>query len=184
MEPSALVYDTAAAAEVWRRVEPAIPAYGEGVCPAGACCPLPRRETDTETALGQLITDGAQLYADCRRCAAQSPRSTRNSLLCLAQEQQRAVRSLLAAYFLHTGRWRQPPLPPPGVQEPLPLSLRRVYIAEAVFQRGCGALSQQLEDGCLRQLLTAEAQRSATRAKKLAVLLESTLTTGNNLLKW
>ena len=36
----------------------------------------------------------------------------------------------------------------------------------------------------LRQLLTAEAQRSATRAKKLAVLLESTLTTGNNLLKW
>jgi hypothetical protein len=59
-----------------------------------------------------------------------------------------------------------------------------VYIAEAVFQRGCGALSQQLEDGCLRQLLTAEAQRSAARAKKLAVLLESTLTTGNNLLKW
>ena len=114
MEPSALVYDTAAAAEVWRRVEPAIPAYGEGMCPAGACCPLPRRETDTETALGQLITDGAQLYADCRRCAAQSPRSTRNSLLCLAQEQQRAVRSLLAAYFLHTGRWRQPPLPPRG----------------------------------------------------------------------
>ena len=94
------------------------------------------------------------------------------------------MRSLLAAYFLHTGRWRQPPLPPPGVQETLPLSLRRVYIAEAVFQRGCGALSQQLEDGCLRQLLTAEAQRSATRAKKLAVLLESTLTTGNSLLKW
>ena len=177
MEPSALVYDTAAAAEVWRRVEPAIPAYGEGMCPAGACCPLPRRETDTETALGQLITDGAQLYADCRRCAAQSPRSTRNSLLCLAQEQQRAVRSLLEHRLgdVH---------PPPGVQETLPLSLRRVYIAEAVFQRGCGALSQQLEDGCLRQLLTAEAQRSAARVKRLAVLLESTLTTGNNLLKW
>ena len=46
MEPSALVYDTAAAAEVWRRVAPAIPAYGAGVCPAGATCPLPRRETD------------------------------------------------------------------------------------------------------------------------------------------
>ena len=52
MEPSALVYDTAAAAEVWRRVAPAIPAYGAGVCPAGATCPLPRRETDGEAALG------------------------------------------------------------------------------------------------------------------------------------
>lgn len=39
MEPSALVYDTAAAAEVWRRVAPAIPAYGAGVCP----CPGGRR---------------------------------------------------------------------------------------------------------------------------------------------
>ena len=184
MEPSALVYDTAAAAEVWRRVEPAIPAYGEGVCPAGACCPLPRRETDTETALGQLITDGAQLYADCRRCAAQSPRSTRNSLLCLAQEQQRAVRSLLTAYFLHTGRWRQPPAPPPGTQEPWPAALRRVYIAEAVLQRDCTALAERMEDGCLRQLLAAESQRAADRAKKLAVLLENALTTENNLLKW
>ena len=59
MEPSALVYDTAAAAEVWRRVAPAIPAYGAGVCPAGATCPLPRRETDGEAALGSLIADGA-----------------------------------------------------------------------------------------------------------------------------
>ena len=62
MEPSALVYDTAAAAEVWRRVAPAIPAYGAGVCPAGATCPLPRRETDGEAALGSLIADGAALY--------------------------------------------------------------------------------------------------------------------------
>ena len=69
MEPSALVYDTAAAAEVWRRVAPAIPAYGAGVCPAGATCPLPRRETDGEAALGSLIADGAALYAACRRGA-------------------------------------------------------------------------------------------------------------------
>ena len=105
MEPSALVYDTAAAAEVWRRVAPAIPAYGAGVCPAGATCPLPRRETDGEAALGSLIADGA-------------------------------------------------------------------------------ALAEQLENGCLRQLLAAEAERAAARGKSLAALLENSLTTANNLLKW
>ena len=46
MEPSPLVYDTAAAAAVWQRVGPALPAYDAAPCPAGACCPLPRRETD------------------------------------------------------------------------------------------------------------------------------------------
>ena len=56
MEPSALVYDTAAAAEVWRRVAPAIPAYGAGVCPAGATCPLPRRETDGEVKRIEIAT--------------------------------------------------------------------------------------------------------------------------------
>ena len=100
MEPSALVYDTAAAAEVWRRVAPAIPAYGAGVCPAGATCPLPRRETDGEAALGSLIADGAALYAACRRCAARSPHGARRVLEQLAREQQRTERSLLAASFL------------------------------------------------------------------------------------
>ncbi len=50
MEPSPLVYDTAAAAAVWQRVGPALPAYDAAPCPAGACCPLPRRETDSEAA--------------------------------------------------------------------------------------------------------------------------------------
>lgn len=181
---SPLVYDTGTAAEVWRRVEPALPAYGEAVCPTGVCCPLPRCEADGETELGRLIADTAGLYAHCRRCAARSPRSARGVLGLLAQEQQRTVRSLLAAYFLHTGRWYQPPAPPPTVREPWLTALRRVYMAEAVLQRDCTALAARMADGCLRQLLTAEAQRAADRAKKLAVLLENTLTTGNNLLKW
>ena len=151
MEPSALVYDTAAAAEVWRRVAPAIPAYGAGVCPAGATCPLPRRETDGEAALGSLIADGAALYAACRRC---------------------------------TGRWRQPPVPAAGLQEPWLTALRRVFLAESVLQRDCAALAEQLENGCLRQLLAAEAERAAARGKSLAALLENSLTTANNLLKW
>lgn len=184
MEPSALVYDTAAAAEVWRRVAPAIPAYGADTCPVGACCPLPRREADGETALGRLIADGAALYAACRRCAVRSPRSVRRELERLSREQQRAVRSLLAAYFLLTGRWCQPPAPAAGVQEPWLAALRRVFLAESVLQRDCAALAEQLENGCLRQLLAAEAERAAARGKSLAVLLENSLTMANNLLKW
>ena len=34
MEPSPLVYDTAAAAAVWQRVGPALPAYDAAPCPA------------------------------------------------------------------------------------------------------------------------------------------------------
>lgn len=109
MEPSPLVYDTAAAAAVWQRVGPALPAYDAAPCPVGACCPLPRRETDSEAMLGGLIAEGAALYACCRRCAVRAPRQSRQALEQLAREEQRAVRALLAAYFLHTGRWRQPP---------------------------------------------------------------------------
>ena len=139
MEPSPLVYDTAAAAP----------------CPAGACCPLPRRETDSEAMLGGLIAEGAALYACCRRCAVRAPRQSRQALEQLAREEQRAVRAL-----------------------------RRVYVGEAVVQRGCADLAARMEDGCLRQLLAAEADRAAERGKRLANLLEKALTTENNLLKW
>lgn len=124
MEPSPLVYDTAAAAAVWQRVGPALPAYDAAPCPAGACCPLPRRETDSEAMLGGLIAEGAALYACCRRCAVRAPRQSRQALEQLAREEQRAVRALLAAYFLHTGRWRQPPAPAAGVRETWLAALR------------------------------------------------------------
>ena len=155
MEPSPLVYDTAAAAAVWQRVGPVLPAYDAAPCPAGACCPLPRRETDSEAMLGGLITEGAALYACCRRCAVRAPRQSRQALEQLAREEQRAVRALLAAYFLHTGRWRQPPAPAAGVRETWLAALRRVYVGEAVVQRGCADLAARMEDGCLRQLLAA-----------------------------
>ena len=84
MEPSPLVYDTAAAAAVWQRVGPALPAYDAAPCPVGACCPLPRRETDSEAMLGGLIAEGAALYACCRRCAVRAPRQSRQALEQLA----------------------------------------------------------------------------------------------------
>lgn len=184
MEPSPLVYDTAASAAVWQRVSPSIPAFDAAPCPTGASCPLPRRESEAEAALGALIGRAAEVYALCRRCGVRAPRSARRTLEQLALEQQRAVRALLAAYFLHTGRWRQPPAPPPGAQEPWLVSLRRVYAAESGLCRGCGALERTAEDGCLRQLLAVQRQGAEARAKRLALLLENTLTTGNNLLKW
>ena len=49
---------------------------------------------------------------------------------------------------------------------------------------GCADLAARMEDGCLRQLLAAEADRAAERGKRLANLLEKALTTENNLLKW
>lgn len=182
-ELSPLVYDAGTAGEVWRRVSPTLPPYGPDY-PAGACCPLPRREDDSEAALGRLIDDGAALYAACRRCAVRAPGRARPVLRQLAEEQQRSVRALVAAYFLHTGRWRQPPAPPPGAEEPWLAALRRVYIAEAMVQRDCRALAARMEDGCLRQLLANQADRAAERAKRLGKLLENTLTTANNLLKW
>lgn len=181
---SPLVYDSAAASAVWQRVSPALPAFGPPSCPAGARCPLPRRLPDSEAALVSLVADAASLYAACRRCAAHAPRAARAPLARLSLSQQRALRSLLAAYFLHTGRWCQPPAPPPAVQESFLPALRRVYIAESLLQRGCAALSLQLEDGCLRQLLAAQADLAAQRAKTLALLLENALTTANSLLKW
>ena len=91
MEPSPLVYDTAAAAAVWQRVGPALPAYDAAPCPAGACCPLPRRETDSEAMLGGLIAEGAALYACCRRCAVRAPRQSRQALEQLAREEHITV---------------------------------------------------------------------------------------------
>ena len=184
MEPSPLVYDTAAAAAVWQRVGPALPAYDAAPCPAGACCPLPRRETDSEAMLGGLIAEGAALYAACRRCAVRAPGRARPPLIQLAGEQQRAVRALLAAYFLHTGRWRQPPAPAAGAEETWLAALRRGYVGGAGGQRGGGEAGGRVGGGCLRQLLAAEADRAAERGKRLANLLEKALTTEHNLLKW
>lgn len=76
------------------------------------------------------------------------------------------------------------PAPAAGVRETWLAALRRVYVGEAVVQRGCADLAARMEDGCLRQLLAAEADRAAERGKRLANLLEKALTTENNLLKW
>ena len=89
----ALPYDTAAAAAVWRRVAPAIPAYDEaGVpCPAGARCALPRQPG--EAGLRQLIDRAAEARLCCRRCARNAPHSVRRTLEGLERGELAALRA-------------------------------------------------------------------------------------------
>ena len=186
MEPSPLVYDTAAAALiVASEGGPALPAYDAAPCPAGACCPLPRRETDSEAMLGGLIAEGAALYAACRRCAVPcAPAEPAGAGTAgpggAAGGANFTAGGIFSACLVE---WRQPPAPAARVRETWLAALRRVYVGEAVVQRGCADLAARMEDGC-PALLAAEADRAAERGKRLANLLEKALTTENNLLKW
>ena len=148
----ALPYDTAAAAAVWRRVAPAIPAYDEaGVpCPAGARCALPRQPG--EAGLRQLIDRAAEARLCCRRCARNAPHSVRRTL-------EGLERGELAA-------------------------LRALYQAETGLARGCAGAAETLEDECFGQRLSVLSREAAERAKQVDSVVENSLTTGNNLLKW
>lgn len=137
MEPSPLVYDTAAAAAVWQRVGPAAAGlWTRHRVPRGPAAAAAAGDGQRGDA-GRADREGAALYACCRRCAVRAPRQSPAGAGTAGREEQRAVRALLAAYFLHTGRWRQPPAPAAGVRETWLAALRRVYVGEAVVQRGC-----------------------------------------------
>lgn len=176
-------YDTALAAAVWQRVSPALPAFpGTGPAAEGLR-PLLQQGTDTETALGCLVEKGAQLCMAGRRCGQGAPRNVRAALFRLAQEQQQTLRTLLAAHYLFTGRWRQPSRPTP-VEEPWLAAVRRVFLLETALERDCRSLARDTEETGFGRLLTAQAEAAAHRAQRLAALLENTLTTGDPLLKW
>lgn len=178
----ALPYDTAAAAAVWRRVAPAIPAYDEaGVpCPAGARCALPRQPG--EAGLRQLIDRAAEARLCWRRCARNAPHSVRRTLEGLERGELAALRALLAMHFLLTGQWYQPA--PPAAAEGLPAALRALYQAETGLARGCAGAAETLEDECFGQRLSVLSREAAERAKQVGSVVENSLTTGNNLLKW
>ena len=177
-----LPYDTAAAAAVWRRVGPTIPAYDEAdvSCPAGVRCALPRQSG--EAALRQLIDCAAGARQCCRRCARNAPREVRRTLERLEQGELVALRGLLASYYLLTGQWYQPSCP--AVTEGLPGALRALYRAEVQLAAGCAGATERLEDECLGQRLSILSREAAERAKQAGYVVENSLTTGNNLLKW
>ena len=176
-----LPYDTAAAAAVWRRGGPTIPAYDETSvpCPAGVRCALPRQPG--EVALRQLIDCAAGARQCCRRCARNAPREVRRTLERLEQGELAALRGL-ASYYLLTGQWYQPTCP--AVTEGLPGALRALYRAEAQLAAGCTGAAEQVEDGCLGRRLAALGREAEERAKQAETVVENALTTGNNLLKW
>ena len=175
-------YDTAAAAAVWRRVGPAIPAYDDaGIpCPAGVRCVMPRRPG--ETALRQLIDCAAEARQCGCRCARNAPRQVRRTLEQVEQGELAALRALLAAHFLLTGQWYQPVCS--AGAEGLPGALRALYLAETRLAAGCTAAAEQLEDGCLGRRLAELGREAEARAKQVGIVVENTLTIGNNLLKW
>lgn len=177
-----LPYDTAAAAAIWQRVVPAIPAYGEAEasCPAGTRCALPQKSG--EAALRQLIDYAAGARQCCHRCARNAPREVHRTLERLEQGELSALRGLLASYYLLTGQWYQPACP--AVAEGLPGALRALYRAETQLAAGCAGSAERLEDGCLRRRLSTLSREAEERAKQVESVVEKTLTIGNNLLKW
>jgi len=173
MPHSALAYDTAAAAAVWQRVSPAMPAFtagGEGAGPEGA-------------ALRPLIDLAAALHRSCRRCARAAPGRAGQVLTALAREQLNALRALLAAHYLQSGVWYQPPLLS-AEETPPAATLRELYRRELALARGCAAAAENGADMCLRRLLDTQRGGAEERAERLAGVLENSLTIGNNLLKW
>ena len=50
--------------------------------------------------------------------------------------------------------------------------------------RGCAGAAETLEDECLEQRLSVLSREAAERAKQVGSVVENSLTTGNNLLKW
>lgn len=178
----ALPYDTAAAAAVWQRVAPSMPAYeaAEGLCPGGARCALPRR--GDEGAVPRLIDLAASAWCCCRRCGEHAPPGIRRTLGELARQELAALRALLALHFLLTGRWYQPACA--EAAEGLPGALRTLYLTEAQLSSGCAAAAEGTGDPYVRQRLAALGEEAAGRAKCAAEVVEKALTTGDNLLKW
>ena len=73
---------------------------------------------------------------------------------------------------------------PPAAAEGLPAALRALYQAETGLARGCAGAAETLEDECFRQRLSVLSREAAERAKQVDSVVENSLTTGNNLLKW
>lgn len=170
-----LPYDTAAAAAIWRRVSPAMNAYPDA--------PLSPAPPAGEAPLHEAIDLAAALSLGCRRCAGGAPRTVYKTLTTLAAEEQAALRGLLAACYLLTGRWYQPALSP-AVSAPPSAALRQLYRQETHLAACLHEAGQAAKDDCLRDLLTQQAEQSRRRAKQLMAALENSLTIGNNLLKW
>lgn len=180
-DTSQLAYDTAAAAAIWQRVSPAMPAYDEARPRSDDGGSL--RSGEEAQTLRRLIDDTAAVCRGCRRGGWCASGQAARTLTALARETQAALRSLLAAHFLLTGRWYQPALPPDGAESPLEL-LRTLYRMELATARRCETMAGETADACLRGTLASLAESGVRRAQRLAALLEKTLTNRCDLLKW
>ena len=113
--------------------------------------------------------------------ARNAPHSVRRTLEGLERGELAALRALLAMHFLLTGQWYQPA--PPAAAEGLPAAAGAVSGGDGAGP-GCAGAAETLEDECPGQRLSVLSREAAERAKQVGSVVENSLTTGNNLLKW
>lgn len=171
--------DALAAAAVWQRVSPALPAYPAASAPASA--PAPSVPSPEET-LRRAVDDLARICRALRRCGGTVPGAMGRALTALYRDALLSLRQLLSAHYLLTGAWYQPPEGVPFSCAP-PEVLRRLYRAETALARRCSRAAALVEDQCLRAALERQSCAALRRAERLAELTENALTNGRDLLK-
>ena len=170
-----IAYDQKLTREVWQRVAQSLPPLEAPAADTGSCgIAALRRFIDEELSM-------ARAYRRQVRCA---PPSARRTLLRLSDEELAHARTLLAAHYLLTGRYYRPPTP--VGEEPRSSwcrLLRELYREETCGGWAYAQAAEDTEDVCLRDIFRRFSQAEYGHAASLLHLLESSLTTGNNLLK-
>ena len=180
-----LPYDRALSEAVWRRVAPELTPFAPLPAPEEreACCMA--APTEDGLVRVQRFIDEEVSMARAYRCHARSaPPAARRTLLRMADEELSHARTLLTAHYLMTGRFYQPPAAA-GQEPSMPWCqlLRELYHEEACGGAAYAQAAEDTEDVCLRDIFRRFSQAEYGHAASLLHLLESSLTTGNNLLK-
>lgn len=180
-----IAYDQKLTREVWQRVAQSLPRRWKRPprIPAAAASP-PRRPEDSTHRLRRFIDEELSMARAYRRQVRCAPPSARRTLLRLSDEELAHARTLLAAHYLLTGRYYRPPTP--VGEEPRSSwcrLLRELYREETCGGWAYAQAAEDTEDVCLRDIFRRFSQAEYGHAASLLHLLESSLTTGNNLLK-
>jgi len=170
-----IAYDQKLTREVWQRVAQSLPPLEAPAADTGIAAPPPE---DSTHRLRRFIDEELSMARAYRRQVRCAPPSARRTLLRLSDEELAHARTLLAAHYLLTGRYYRPPTP--VGEEPRSSWCR--LLRELYREETCGgwAYAQAAED---TDIFRRFSQAEYGHAASLLHLLESSLTTGNNLLK-
>lgn len=179
-----IAYDQKLTREVWQRVAQSLPPLEASAADTGSCGITAPPPEDSTHRLQRFIDEELSLARAYRRQVRCAPPSARRTLMRLSDEELAHARTLLAAHYLLTGRYYRPPTPV-GAE---PRSswcrlLRELYREETCGGWAYAQAAEDTEDVCLRDIFRRFSQAEYGHAASLLHLLESSLTTGNNLLK-